>query len=72
MNNVFGHYAVEVTNAAGQKTGEKVLYKDAAQKVHAGSLLAAKPSLDNSSPSLLASSLSPLVIFVSVITTSSL
>ena len=34
--------------------------------------MAAKPSLDNSSPSLLASSLLPLVILVSVITTSSL
>ena len=42
MNNVFGHYAVEVTNAAGQKTGQKVLYKDAAQKACAEILLVTK------------------------------
>ena len=32
MNNIFNHYAVEVTNEAGQKTGQKVLYKDGAQR----------------------------------------
>merc|ERR1711934_619764 len=32
MNNIFGHYAVEVTNAAGQKTGQKTLYKEGCQK----------------------------------------
>jgi hypothetical protein len=42
MNNIFGHYAVEVTNAAGQKTGQKVLYKDAAQKACAEILLVTK------------------------------
>ena len=42
MNNIFGHYAVEVTNAAGQKTGQKVLYKDAAQKACAEVLLVTK------------------------------
>ena len=42
MNNIFGHYAVEVTNAAGQKTGQKVLYKEAAQKACAEILLVTK------------------------------
>jgi len=42
MNNIFGHYAVEVTNAAGQKTGQKVLYKDACQKACAEVLLVTK------------------------------
>ena len=32
MNNIFNHYAVEVTNEADAKTGQKVLYKDGAQK----------------------------------------
>merc|ERR1719409_1817300 len=32
MNNIFNHYAVEVTNAAGSKTGGKVLYKEGCQK----------------------------------------
>merc|ERR1712100_610971 len=32
MNNIFNHYAVETTNAAGQPTGTKVLYKDGCQK----------------------------------------
>ena len=42
MNNIFNHYAVEVTNAAGQKTGQKVLYKDGAQKACAEILLVTK------------------------------
>ena len=42
MNNIFNHYAVEVTNAAGQKTGQKVLYKDACQKACAEVLLVTK------------------------------
>merc|ERR1719197_436865 len=31
MNNIFNHYAVPITNAAGQATGTKVLYKDGCQ-----------------------------------------
>merc|ERR1719183_2690323 len=42
MNNIFGHYAVPVTNAAGQSTGQKVLYKDGAQKACAEILLVTK------------------------------
>merc|ERR1711868_136207 len=42
MNNIFNHYAVEVTNAAGQKTGKKVLYKDGAQKACAEIMLVTK------------------------------
>ena len=42
MNNIFNHYAVEVTNAAGQKSGAKVLYKDGAQKACAEVLLVTK------------------------------
>ena len=42
MNNIFNHYAVEVTNAAGQKTGKKVLYKDGAQKACAEVMLVTK------------------------------
>merc|ERR1712166_301532 len=42
MNNIFNHYAVEVTNEAGQKTGQKVLYKDGAQKGCAEVLLVSK------------------------------
>ena len=42
MNNIFGHYAVEVTNAAGQKTGARVLYKDGCQKACAEILLVTK------------------------------
>jgi len=42
MNNIFGHYAVEVTNAAGQKTGQKVLYKEGCQKACAEILLVSK------------------------------
>merc|ERR1712031_19798 len=39
MNNIFNHYAVEVTNAAGQKTGKKVLYKDGCHKACAEIML---------------------------------
>merc|ERR1712031_79513 len=42
MNNIFNHYAVEVTNEAGAKTGQKVLYKDGAQKACAEVLLVTK------------------------------
>ncbi len=42
MNNIFNHYAVEVTNAAGKKTGQKVLYKEGAQKACAEILLVTK------------------------------
>jgi hypothetical protein len=42
MNNIFGHYAVEITNAAGAKTGEKVLYKEGAEKAAAEILLVTK------------------------------
>merc|ERR1711998_408848 len=42
MNNIFNHYAVEVTNAAGQKTGKKVLYKDGCQKACAEIMLGTK------------------------------
>ena len=42
MNNIFNHYAVETTNAAGQATGTKVLYKDACQKAAAEVLLVSK------------------------------
>merc|ERR1711990_756241 len=42
MNNIFNHYAVETTNAAGQPTGTKVLYRDACQKAAAEILLVSK------------------------------
>ena len=42
MNNIFNHYAVTVTNAAGQRTGQKVLYKDGTQKACAEILLVTK------------------------------
>ena len=42
MNNIFNHYAVEVTNAAGQKTGKKVLYKEGCQKACAEVMLVSK------------------------------
>jgi len=42
MNNIFNHYAVEVSNAAGVKSGAKVLYKDGAQKACAEILLVSK------------------------------
>ena len=42
MNNIFNHYAVSVTNAAGQGTGQKVLYKDGCQKASAEVLLVTK------------------------------
>merc|ERR1712167_408375 len=46
MNNIFNHYAVEVTNEAGQKTGQKVLHKDGAQKACAEILLVTKQVSD--------------------------
>merc|ERR1711957_425217 len=42
MNNIFNHYAVETTNEAGAKTGQKVLYKDGCQKATAEILLVSK------------------------------
>ena len=42
MNNIFQHYAVPVKNVAGQWTGQKVLYKDGAQKACAEILLITK------------------------------
>jgi len=42
MNNIFNHYAVPITNAAGVGTGQKVLYKDGAQKACAEVLLVTK------------------------------
>merc|ERR1719197_2267432 len=42
MNNIFSHYAVPITNAAGQATGSKVLYRDGAQKACAEILLVTK------------------------------
>ena len=42
MNNIFNHYAVPITNAAGVATGEKVLYKDGCQKACAEVLLVTK------------------------------
>ena len=42
MNNIFNHYAVPITNAAGQATGAKVLYKDGCQKAAAEILLVTK------------------------------
>ena len=42
MNNIYNHYAVPITNAAGQPTGHKVLYKDGAQKSCAEVLLVTK------------------------------
>ena len=42
MNNIFNHYAVPITNAAGQATGTKVLYKDGCQKACAEILLVTK------------------------------
>jgi len=42
MNNIFNHYAVAITNAAGQSTGQKVLYKDGCQKSAAEILLVTK------------------------------
>ena len=42
MNNIFNHYAVPITNAAGQATGAKVLYKDGCQKAAAEILLVSK------------------------------
>ena len=42
MNNIFNHYAVPITNPAGQATGAKVLYKDGCQKAVAEVLLVSK------------------------------
>ena len=42
MNNIFNHYAVPVTNAAGQATGQHVLHRDGAQKACAEVLLVTK------------------------------
>merc|ERR1711967_178505 len=42
MNNIFNHYAVPVTNAAGQATGQHVLYREGAQKACAEILLVTK------------------------------
>ena len=42
FNNIFNHYAVAVTNAAGQATGQKVLQKDVCQKAAAEILLVTK------------------------------
>ena len=41
-NNIFNHYAVPITNAAGAPTGQKVLYKDACEKACAEILLVTK------------------------------
>merc|ERR1719313_2545522 len=42
MNNIFNHYAIPITNAAGQATGTKVLNKDGCQKACAEILLVTK------------------------------
>jgi hypothetical protein len=42
MNNIFNHYAVPIRNAAGVPTGQKVLYKDGAEKACAEILLVTK------------------------------
>jgi hypothetical protein len=42
MNNIFNHYAVPIKNAAGIPTGQKVLYKDGAEKACAEILLVTK------------------------------
>ena len=42
MNNIFNHYAVPIKNMAGQFTGQKVLYRDGAQKACAEILLVTK------------------------------
>merc|ERR1711967_40421 len=42
MNNIFNHYAVPITNSAGEPTGHKVLYKDGCQKACAEILLVTK------------------------------
>ena len=42
MNNIFNHYAVPVTNAAGQATGAHVLYREGAMKACAEILLVTK------------------------------
>ena len=47
MNNIFGHYATEITNAAGEKTGQRVLYKDGCEKACAEILLVMKQVSEN-------------------------
>ena len=42
MNNIFNHYAVPIKNAAGIPTGQKVLYRDGAEKACAEVLLVTK------------------------------
>ena len=42
MNNIFNHYAVPIKNAAGVPTGQKVLYRDGAEKACAEVLLVTK------------------------------
>ena len=42
MNNIFNHYAVPVTNAAGVQTGQRVLYKAGCEKACAEILLITK------------------------------
>ena len=42
MNNIFNHYAVPIRNAAGVPTGQKVLYRDGAEKACAEVLLVTK------------------------------
>ena len=42
FNNIFNHYAVPITNAAGVASGEKVLYKEGCQKACAEILLVSK------------------------------
>merc|ERR1719329_1323087 len=42
FNNIFNHYAVPITNAAGIPTGQKVLYKDNCEKACAEILLVSK------------------------------
>ena len=42
FNNIFNHYAVPIMNAAGVPTGQKVLYRDNAEKACAEILLVSK------------------------------
>ena len=42
FNNIFNHYAVPITNAAGLPTGQKVLYKEGCEKACAEILLVTK------------------------------
>merc|ERR1712086_546058 len=45
MNNIFNHYAVPITNAAGQATGTKVLQKDGCHALKSSSLPSKCPRL---------------------------